>query len=317
MTDKALQGKVAVVAGATRGAGRGIAAALGERGATVYCTGRTTATTQGMEGRKETIEDTARLVTELGGEGVPVRTDHMEQDQVRALFARVQEESGRLDVLVNDIWGGDPVMDWAKRFWEADLDKMLPMMRNAIETHLITARHGVPLMVEQGNGLVIEITDGDGYMWRGNLAYDLVKTTVIRMAFDMAMEARPKGIAAVAVTPGFLRSEAMLEHFGVTEENWRDGARKDEHFIESETPRFVGRAVAALASDPNVMQKTGRVYASWTLAKEYGFTDVDGRTPDWGTRFHEKVMPDYKPADDGFYAYWQRGPFWLGAEEDS
>jgi NAD(P)-dependent dehydrogenase (short-subunit alcohol dehydrogenase family) len=294
-----LKGKVALVAGATRGAGRGIAVALGEAGATVHCTGRSArgATT----GRPETIEETAEMVTQAGGVGIPARCDHADEAQVRALAASI----GPLDVLVNDVWGGDDAMEWGKPFWELDLAAALPMMRNAVETHLITARHLAPKLVARGAGLVVEVTDGDGWWYRGNLPYDLVKTSIVRMAFGMAEELRPRGVAALAVTPGFLRSEAMLDRFGVTEATWREGAKQDPHFAFSETPRFVGRAVAALAADPRVMEKSGRVFASWTLAKEYGFTDADGARPDWGAHWAEAFPGATRQPDDAFWSYWQ------------
>jgi NAD(P)-dependent dehydrogenase (short-subunit alcohol dehydrogenase family) len=286
----ALEGKVAVVAGGTRGAGRGISIALGELGATVYVTGRSTREQLSPMRRPETIEETAELVTEAGGEGIPVRVDHTEPIEVQALAARLE----RLDLLVNDVWGGDPLVRWGEPFWKHPLPDILQLQRQAIETHLITSWHLVPLMVERGSGLVVEITDGVGSEYRGNLPYDLVKATVIRLALAQAGDLREHGVAAVAVTPGFLRSEAMLEHFGVTEDNWREGAEKDlphaEHFIASETPRFVGRAVASLAADPNVMEKTGRALSSWTLSREYGFTDLDGSRPDWGRYAQEQGL---------------------------
>jgi len=295
---QALNGKVAVVAGATRGAGRGIARMLGEAGAVVYCTGRSTrAAPNGARGetpfvlasRPETIEDTAELVTAAGGVGIPMRVDHTVESQVQDLFRRVSGEHGHLDILVNDIWGGDELAEWGKPFWELSPDKGLRMQALAVHAHIVTSRHGVPLMIPRRRGLVIEITDGDSPRYRGNLFYDLAKASNIRLAYAMAEELRPHGIASVALTPGFLRSEAMLEHFGVTEANWREGAKRDPHFIASETPAFVGRAVAALASDPQVLFKSGGVYGSWELAKEYGFTDVDGSRPDWGAYFTEHL----------------------------
>ena len=293
---KPLQDKVAVVAGATRGAGRGIAAMLGEAGATVYCTGRSTRDKVIPPGepenpfatayRRETIEETAEMVTAYGGTGIAVQTDHMVTEQVQALFARVKAEQGRLDILVNDVWGGDEFMEWDTPFWEADLSKSFAMLERAIHTHIITSRYGVPLMLESGHkGLVIEVTDGETDAYRGMFIYDVVKATIIRMAFAMAQDLRPHGITALAVTPGFLRSEAMLEHFGVTEANWRDGAQKDPNFIASETPFFVGRAVAALAADPDVFSKTGRAFSSWGLSDEYDFTDINGDRPHWGRHF--------------------------------
>lgn len=297
-----LEGKVAVVAGATRGAGRGIACMLGERGATVYCTGRSTRAKQvqpqpeadraafTLAGRPETIEETAEMVTGYGGVGIPVRVDHTVEAQVKALFERVRAEQGQLDILVNDVWGGDELTEWGKPFWELDLAKGFLMMERAIYTHIITSRYGAPLLVERGEGLIAEITDGDSPNYRGNLFYDLVKSSAIRLAYGMAEELRPHKVAAVAVTPGFLRSEAMLDHFGVTEANWQEGAKQDPHFIASETPFYVGRAVAALAADPNIMAKTGQAFASWNLAEEYGFTDMDGRQPHWGRYFAEHVQ---------------------------
>lgn len=281
----ALQGKVAVVAGATRGAGRGIARMLGEAGATVYCTGRSSRSRPGSPTRPETIEETAELVTSEGGTGIAVRVDHTSEPEVVALFERVRTDRGRLDILVNDIWGGDTLTEWGVPFWELSVEKGLAMMRSAIATHIITARHGVPLMVDGDGGLVVEVTDGDFIGYRGNLFYDLCKAGAIRLAYAMAADLRGRGVTALAVTPGFLRSEAMLDHFGVGEDNWRDAVEQDPHFAESETPCFVGRAIAALAADPAVSDRAGRVWASWTLAREYGFTDIDGRRPDWGGYF--------------------------------
>lgn len=287
---KPLQGKVAVVAGATRGAGRGIACMLGEAGATVYCTGRSVrGQLASGPNRPETIEQTAEMVTSYGGAGIPVRVDHLVEAQVQALFARVQAEQGRLDILVNDIWGGEDFESWGKRFWELDVRQGLRVFEVAVHTHIITAKYAAPYLIARGQGLIVEITDGDGAYYRGSFYYDLVKMSVIRLAYSMAEELRPHGVSAVAVTPGFLRSEAMLDHFGVSEANWQDGAKKDPHFIASETPYFVGRAVAALAADPNVAQKSGGVYASWTLSDEYGFGDIDGRRPHWGRYFAETL----------------------------
>jgi NAD(P)-dependent dehydrogenase (short-subunit alcohol dehydrogenase family) len=278
----ALQERVAVVAGATRGAGRGIARELGAQGATVYCTGRSVAGRPATGNRPETIEETAELVGEEGGIGIPVRVDHTVPEQVEALFARITEEQdGRLDILVNDVWGGDELTSWQTPFWKHDLAKGLLMQERAVHSHLITSRYGAPLMVARESGLIIEITDGYKPDYRGNLFYDLAKASVIRLALGMSEELRPHGVTALAVTPGFLRSEAMLEGFGVTEETWRDGIVKDRHFGGSETPHYVGRAVAALAADPDVAKLTGRTMASWHLMERYGFTDRDGRQPHW------------------------------------
>ncbi len=298
---KPLEGRIALVAGATRGAGRGIACMLGEAGATVYCTGRSSRSAGAplpappgaspfvLASRPETIEETAEMVTAHGGIGIPVRVDHTDEAQVAELVARIdREQGGRLDILVNDIWGGEELTE-GKPFWELDVAKGLLMLERAVATHIITNRHAAPLMVARGSGLIVEITDGDTDVYRGTLFYDLAKASVIRLAFAMAEELRPHGVSALALTPGFLRSEAMLDYFGVTEENWRDGAKQDPHFIASETPAFVGRAVAALAADPEIARKSGGVYSSWALSDEYGFTDRDGARPHWGRHFAEHV----------------------------
>lgn len=287
-----LEGKVALVAGATRGAGRGIAIELGARGATVYCTGRSSRSRKArsprpgapfdLEHRPETIEETAELVDASGGKGVAVCVDHREEDAVARLVRRIREEQGRLDVLVNDVWGCDALTEWGKPFWELDVQQGKLLLDRAIHTHVVTSRHAVPLLVESRAGLVVEITDGDALYYRSNLFYDLAKTSVIRLAFAMSEELRDHGVAAIAVTPGFLRSEAMLEHFGVTAETWREGAAQDPNFVHSESPRFVGRGIAALACDPALMDKSGGLYSSWQLAIEYGLVDVDGARPDWG-----------------------------------
>jgi NAD(P)-dependent dehydrogenase (short-subunit alcohol dehydrogenase family) len=305
---KRLEGKVAVVAGATRAAGRGIACALGEAGATVYCSGRSIRGKPATEGRPETIEETAEMVTARGGLGIHAQTDHTVESEVQALFERVKEEQGRLDILVNDVWGGDSLTEFGKPFWQVSLDKGRLMLEQAVFSHIITSHCAAPLMIETGSGLIVEITDGDSFQYRGNIFYDLVKTSVIRLAFGMARELRKLKITAVAVTPGFLRSEAMLEHFGVTEENWQEGGKKDPNFLASETPFFVGRAVAALASDPNVFDKSGRVFSSWNLAQEYGFTDVDGRHPMWANHFEKQYGKRVKTCDDAFYEYWFDSP---------
>jgi len=281
-----LTDRIALVAGATRGAGRGIAVALGEAGATVYCTGRTTRSKRSPMNRPETIEDTAEQVDAAGGRGIPVRVDHGDPAQVRALAERIAtEQDGRLDVLVNDIWGGDPLVQWDGPFWEHDLDNGLRAVRQSTETHLITSWHLAPLMARQGRGLIVEMTDGDDLRYRGSLFYDLAKTTVMRLALAQAEELREQSVTALALTPGFMRSEAVLDHFGVTEANWRDAIERDRHFAQSETPRFVGRAVAALAGDPDVARFAGQTLSSWGLAREYDFDDVDGRRPDWGAYF--------------------------------
>lgn len=303
--ERPLEGRVALVAGATRGAGRGIATMLGEAGATVYCTGRSKRGARSPMGRPETVEGTAERVEAAGGTGIPVHVDHGVPSEVEALVARILEEQSRLDLLVNDIWGGDPRTEWGKPFWQLEIGAGIEVVRNALETHLVTARYAVPPMVEAGRGLVVEVTDGDSYAYRGNLLYDLVKTSVIRLAFGMAEDLAETGVTTLAVTPGFLRSEAVLDHFGVTEETWREAITKDPNFAHSETPAFVGRAIAALAADPDVATKAGRVHASWTLAKEYALSDLDGRRPDWGAHFRATYGDVMRPLDDAFYAYWE------------
>jgi NAD(P)-dependent dehydrogenase (short-subunit alcohol dehydrogenase family) len=285
-----LDGTVAVVAGGTRGAGRGISVELGAAGATVYVTGRSTKDRRSEMDRPETIEETAEMVQAAGGTGLPVRVDHLVPGEVASLFDRVRDEQrGRLDLLVNDIWGGDPLTEWGTPFWELSLEMGFRMLELAVHTHVVTSRFGVPLMVARGSGLVVEVTDGIGHGYRGNLFYDLAKASVVRLAFGMAEELREHGVAAVAVTPGFLRSEAVLDHFGVAEDDWRDAVAKDRHFAASETPRYVGRAVVALASDSELMARSGQALSSWDLAKEFGFTDIDGSQPDWGTWYREQV----------------------------
>ena len=289
--ERTLDAKVAVVAGGTRGAGRGIAIALGEQRATVYVTGRSSrATGPSVMARAETIEETAELVTAAGGIGIPARVDHSDSAAVARLAARVRDEQdGRLDVLVNDIWGGDPMTKWGTPFWEQSLDDGLALVRQAVETHVVTSWHLVPLMVARRSGLVIEITDGVEPAYRGAFYYDLAKAGVIRLAVAQAGEIEPFGVTAVALTPGFLRSEAMLELAGVTEANWRDGVAWDPHFVASETPAYVGRAVAALASDGDVARFSGQALSSWGLSEVYGFTDADGSQPHWGRYFAQHV----------------------------
>jgi NAD(P)-dependent dehydrogenase (short-subunit alcohol dehydrogenase family) len=300
-----LTGKVALVAGSTRGAGRGTAVALGEAGATVYCTGRTTRERRSEYDRPETIEETAELVTAAGGRGIAVAVDHLEAGDVEALVRRIDAESGRLDVLVNDIWGGELLFEWDTPVWEHDLAKGLRILRLAIDTHLITSHFALPLLIRQPGGLVVEMTDGtaeyNAEHYRISVFYDLAKTAAIRLAFAQGKELAPHGCAAVALTPGWMRSEMMLEHFGVTEANWRDGAATDPHFAAiSESPRFVGRAVAALAADPDLGRRNGGSFSSGGLAREYGFTDLDGSQPDcW--RYIVEVQDARRPADPTGY----------------
>ncbi|MER7463210.1 SDR family oxidoreductase [Streptomyces sp. NPDC097981] len=294
-----LAGKVALVAGGTRGGGRGIAVELGAAGATVYVTGRSSTAGRSRLDRPETIEETAEKITAVGGLGIPVRTDHSRPDEVRVLVDRIAaDQDGQLDILVNSVWGGDPLTDWEHPLWEQDLDTGLRLIRQAVETHVITSRFTLPLMVARGSGLVVEVTDGNTARYRGSFFYDLAKSAVIRLAVGQAAELKAHGIAAVAITPGFLRSEAMLDNFGVTEANWRDGASKDPDFACSETPAYLGRAVAALAADPGIMAKTGRALATWGLYKEYGFTDADGTQPDWSAHWTSALEEEYGPLGD-------------------
>jgi NAD(P)-dependent dehydrogenase (short-subunit alcohol dehydrogenase family) len=302
---KPLAGRIAIVAGATRGAGRGIACMLGEAGATVYCTGRSVRGAPpaiGIHaGRTETIEETAEMVSARGGVGFYARVDHTDEAQVAALVERVRvEQRGRLDILVN-VLGGDTQAEW-KPFWKQSLDKGLRWLSTELFSHIITSRHAAALMVERKRrgGLIVGITDGDGIGYRGSLFFDLVKVNTIRLAYAMAEELAPKGIASVAISPGFMRTEWMLDHFGATEDNWREVAEtnpqaKSHGFIASETPYFVGRAVAALAADARVLDKSGGVYASWTLSEEYGFTDVDGNRPHMGRYLEEHFKEMFDP----------------------
>ncbi|MDR6557988.1 NAD(P)-dependent dehydrogenase (short-subunit alcohol dehydrogenase family) [Arthrobacter pascens] len=283
--DLPLDGKVALVAGATRGAGRGTAVALGEAGATVYCTGRTTRHRTSEYGRRETIEETAELVTAAGGTGIAVEVDHLQAADVEALVRRIDDEQGRLDVLVNDVWGGENLVEWNTPVWEHSLDAGLKMLHGAVDTHLVTSHFALPLLIRRPGGLVVEMTDGtreyNATHYRLSAFYDLAKWAVLRLAFSQAEDLKPFQCTAVALTPGWMRSEMMLEHYGVTEANWRDAAAVNPHFAAiSESPRFVGRAVAALAADPDLASRAGGSFSSGGLAREYGFTDVDGSRPD-------------------------------------
>jgi NAD(P)-dependent dehydrogenase (short-subunit alcohol dehydrogenase family) len=303
-----LRGRVALVAGATRGAGRGIARALGEAGARVYCTGRSAGGQTGL-GRPETLEETAHLIRAAGGEAWALRVDHTREAEVAALAERVRQEAGRLDILVNSIWGGDAMVDWGRRFWEADLANVRTYLDQTLVSHLITNRHLAPLMAEAQQGLIVEVIDGhfDGY--RGHILYDLVKAALARLAYGMAMELVGTGVTALAVSPGFLRSEAVLDHFGVTEATWREAIDKDPYFAESETPMLTGRAVAALAADPDVRRKAGGVFFASDLAREYGFTDVDGRAPDFPRMFDARMTEaarTAKPSDEDRFLMWSR-----------
>ena len=329
-----LRGRVALVAGATRGVGRGTALALGETGATVYCTGRSTRAIKKTRSQKsrpgstkakqafpadyyknrsETIEETAEMVSDRGGNGIPVVVDHLEPEKVEKLLARIRREQGRLDFLVNDI-SESAEHEFGKTFWQVDLDRGFAMFRNAVHTHIITSHFAAPLLIETaaknktGSGLIVEVGDGETFTYRGHLFFDMIKTTVIRQAFAMARELKRKNVAAIALTPGFLRSEVMLERFGVTEANWRDAVKKVPDYAESETPLYAGRAIACLAADPQVMKKSGRVFSSWNLSDEYPFCDADGRRPHFGRHFEKVYGPHLNPCDEGFYKYWFGGP---------
>jgi NAD(P)-dependent dehydrogenase (short-subunit alcohol dehydrogenase family) len=303
-TDKSLADRVALVTGATRGAGRGIAVELGAAGATVYVTGRSTTAKRSEYNRPETIEETAELVTAAGGTGIAVPTDHLVPEQVEALVARIDAEHGRIDVLVNDIFGGDFLAAWDTPVWEHSLDDGLRLLRLAIDTHLVTARYAFPLLIRNHGGLVVEVTDGTAEYnadhYRLNVYYDLAKIAPIRLTHSWAHELREYGATAVAITPGWLRSELMLDTFGVAEANWRDACAKEPHFAISESPRFVGRAVAAVAADPQRARWQGASLSSGGLAREYGFTDLDGSAPDaW--RYVVEVQDAGKPADTTGY----------------
>jgi NAD(P)-dependent dehydrogenase (short-subunit alcohol dehydrogenase family) len=285
----ALRGRVAVVAGATRGAGRGIAAALGEAGATVVCTGRTTATQRSEYNRPETIEETAELVMSLGGTGLAKQVDHLDSAQVERLASYLREEYGHIDVLVNDIWGAEILKgrppQWNTPVWELDLDTGLRILRLAIDTHIITSHHLLPLLIDRPGGLLVEVTDGtndyNASNYRISVFYDLAKVAVNRLAFSQGHELAPHRGTAVAITPGFLRSEMMLEAFQVNEDNWRDALSvAPPSFASSESPRYVGRAVAALAADPDRARWNQQSVTSGELARAYGFTDIDGSQPD-------------------------------------
>jgi NAD(P)-dependent dehydrogenase (short-subunit alcohol dehydrogenase family) len=296
---KPLSGRVALVAGATRAAGRGIAVQLGAAGATVYATGRTTRAQRSEMDRPETIEETAELVTEAGGRGIAVQVDHLVPEQVKALVDRIEREQGGLHVLVNDIWGATR-MEWNKTVWESDLEYGLHQLRLAVDTHAITSHFALPLLIRDQGGLVVEVTDGtDEYNathYRVSFFYDLAKAAVNRMAFALAHELGPHGGTALSLTPGWLRSEAMLDAYRVTESSWLDATKVQPHFAISESPAFVGRAVAALAGDPERARWNGKSVSSGELAQSYGFTDLDGSRPDaW--RYVVEVQDAGKPAD--------------------
>jgi NAD(P)-dependent dehydrogenase (short-subunit alcohol dehydrogenase family) len=297
---KMLEGKVALVAGATRGAGRGIAIELAAAGAFVYCTGRSTRAQRSEVERPETIEETVELIEREGGRGAAVQVDHLEASQVESLVARIEREQGRLDILVNDIWGADKFIEWNVPVWQHSLERGLHMLRLAIDTHIITNHFALPLLIKNPGGLVVEVTDGTAEInrdrYRVSLFYDLAKTSVNRMGWTLSKELAPHRCTAVSVSPGWLRSEQMLDNYGVKEENWRDAIAKQPHFVITETPRYVGRGVAQLAVDPAVERWNGQSLSSGELAKIYGVTDLDGSQPDaW--RYMVEVQEPGKPAD--------------------
>ena len=281
-TSHALAGSVAVVAGATRGAGRGIARALGAAGATVYCTGRSTREQPSPYNKPETIDETAEMIRAAGGSAIAMRVDHTVESEVQALFERVEREQGRLDILVNSIAGENPLMNGWSPFWKADLTHAEPLLRQSVLSRMITAKHGAQLMVRQSYGLIVEVTENDLLSSSGDALTQLVRFAHKALAMTYAAELRRHGVMALSITPGFLRSERMLEYFGVTEDNWREGAKQDRNFFESESPQFVGRAIVALATDPTLRERTGQIFSAWEVGRDYGLTDLDGRRPDWG-----------------------------------
>ena len=300
-----LDGTVAVVAGATRGAGRGIARGLAEAGAFVYCTGRSVRGNRSPYNRPETIDETAEMIVARGGAATALRVDHTIEAEVEALFARVDRERGRLDVLVDAVAGEDPMLGGWGAFWKTDLSNGAAVLRQTLLSHVITVKYGAPLMMRRKRGLIVEVTEGDTLIGGGggNVLNDLAKGGFKALAIRCAEELRPHRVAVLAITPGYLRSESMLQHWGVTEDNWRDAGKKDPNFLESETPLFIGRAVAALAADPKVFTRTGDVTSTWELARHYGFTDYDGRRPDLGQHMAAHVVPTTKWLREGFERY--------------
>jgi NAD(P)-dependent dehydrogenase (short-subunit alcohol dehydrogenase family) len=292
--NRPLGGKIAVVAGATRGAGRGIARALGEAGAIVYCSGRSVRGNPSPYKRPETIEETAEMINAAGGTAISVRVDHTVESEVEKLFGRIDREHGRVDVVVNSIAGEDPMMQQFTSFWKTNLENGEAVFRQALLSHIITAKHAALLMIREKSGLIVEVTESDIALAGGNPLSQAVKLSLKGLALSLAAELKPHNVAAIAITPGFLRSESMLEHFGVSEANWRDGGEKDKNFLESESPLFVGRAVAALAADGHVLERTGQLCSSWELARHYRFTDADGSRPDWGSlKFDLSELPPF------------------------
>ncbi len=306
---KPLHGQVALVAGATRGAGRGTARALAAAGARVYCTGRSAeGHPRGMD-RPETIDQTVALIADSGGDAVAVRVDHTRDDDVARLAARIRTEAGRLDVLVDSVWGADAMVPWGQSAWEVDLGGLQTFTDQAVLSHFRTSRHLVPLLVEANRGLVVQLVDGHFLGYRGNVLYDFAKASLVRFAYGMAMELAHSGVASLALSPGFLRSEAVLDHFGVRDDNWRDAIAKDPYFAESESPLLVGRAVVALALDPQLKRRSGQSLFASDLAREYGFTDADGRVPNFPALFDARVRELAEAptlSEEGRYFVWAR-----------
>jgi NAD(P)-dependent dehydrogenase (short-subunit alcohol dehydrogenase family) len=279
---KALSGRVALVAGSTRGAGRGIARALAEAGAAVYCTGRSVTGQPSPYRRPETIDETAAMITAAGGKAIAVRVDHTNESEVKALFRRIMRAHKRIDIVVDSVAGEDPLMGTYGFLWQADLTNADAIFRQGLTSRIITAKHAALTMMPARRGLIVEVTEADMIGGGGNPMAQAVKMAQKVLPLLWAAELAPHGIATMAVTPGFLRSESMLQHFGVTEDNWREGGTRDSNFLQSESPLFVGRAIAALAADPKIRTRTGMLFGSWELARDYGIADYDGRRPDWG-----------------------------------
>ena len=298
----ALAGQIALVAGATRGAGRGIARALGEAGATVYCTGRSTRRRRSPYKRPENIDETAALINDAGGTAIALRVDHTVESEVKALFRRIMRAQRRIDIVVNSIAGEDPLMRQWGSLWQANLKNADAIFRQALTSHIITAKHAALAMMTHKRGLIVEVTENDVLGGGGNPMSQVVKSALKMLPLFWAAELAPHGVAVIAVTPGFLRSESMLQHMGVTEDNWRDAGKKDSNFLESESPLYIGRAIAALSADANVMRRTGMLFSSWELARDYDFTDYDGRRPDWG-----RHTIDFSMFPPSFIEYFRTG----------
>jgi NAD(P)-dependent dehydrogenase (short-subunit alcohol dehydrogenase family) len=279
---KPLNGRVALVAGATRGAGRGVARALAEAGATVYCTGRSVTGRPSPYKRPETINETAALIKAAGGKAIALRVDHTNEKEVKALFRRILGAHKRLDVVVDSVAGEDPLMGLYGYLWQADVTKADAIYRQGLTSRIITAKHAALAMMPAKRGLIVEVTENDMMGGGGNPMAQTVKMAQKVLPLFWAAELEPHGISVMAITPGFLRSESMLQHMGVTEDNWREAGKKDPNFLESESPLFVGRAIAALAADPKVHKRSGMLLSSWEVGREYRLTDYDGRRPDWG-----------------------------------